>query len=125
MSEATLREIATLLRELLKWSRFAGMQQLKSILTSTLASPQEKLVYELSDGERSTREIASMSGIGHTTVQRYWEKWRKVGIVEPAKREGRFQRICSLEDVGLEMPTPPITQSPAPTQANTEVKSNE
>lgn len=109
MGEAKLAEIAATLRELLKWTRFAGMLRLKDVLNQTLLTPTEKLVYELSDGERSTRKIAQGVRISHGTVSNYWEKWKKIGIVEPAKREGRYQRICSLEEVGLEVP-------PLPTQ---------
>ena len=107
MNEAKLAEIATTLRELLKWTRFGGMLRLKDILNQTLLTPVEKLVYELSDGNRSTREIARHIGKGHVTIFRYWEKWRKMGIIEPAEREGRYRHICSLEEVGLEVPPLP------------------
>ena len=113
MSEDKLAEIAVTLRELLKWTRFAGMLRLKDILNQTLLTPVEKLVYELSDGDRSMREIAQRVGKGHVTIHRYWEKWRKIGIVEPAEREGRYRHICSLEEVGLEvppLPTKPIVK---------------
>lgn len=109
MSEQALREIAVTLRELLKWSRFAGMQQLRNVLLQNLKTDVEKLVFELSDGVHGTREIAKLSGIGsNATVAAYWKKWSRVGIVEPTpKYQGRYQKICSLEDVGLEAPTIP------------------
>jgi len=75
------------------------------------------LVYELSDGERTTREIARLANVGsHATVASYWKKWSKLGIVEPSpKRQGRFQRICSLEEVGLTVP-PMMQASTTPTE---------
>lgn len=106
MNEDLLREIASILKELLKWSRFAGMIQLKNILAENLKSETEMLVYELSDGERGTREIARAAGVGsNATIAAYWKKWSKLGIVESSRNyRGRYQRICSLEEVGLTAP---------------------
>jgi len=110
-----LKNIESKLDQLLKWTRFAGMQQLRTILTQNLTTDVEMLIYELSDGERSTREIAGLSGVGsNATVASYWRKWSKLGIVEPSeKRQGRFRRNCSLEEVGLTVP--PIPQAEAAT----------
>jgi len=113
-----LKNIEGKLDQLLKWTRFAGMQQLRTILAQNLTTDPEMLIYELSDGERTTREIARLSNVGsHVTVVRFWEKWSKLGIVEPSqKRQGRFQRICSLEEVGLTVP--PIMQADATLTGN-------
>jgi len=110
----TLKSIEQKLDRLLKWTRFAGMQQLCSILTQNLTTDTEMLVYELSDGERTTREIARLAGVGsNATIASYWKKWSKIGIVEPSeRRRGRYQRICSLEEVGLTVP--PMLQADTP-----------
>lgn len=105
----TLKSIESKLDQLLRWTRFAGMQQLRTILTQNLTRDVELLIYELSDGERSTREIAALVGIkSHATVANYWKKWSKLGIVEPSEKyPGRFRKICSLEEVGLTVPPLP------------------
>jgi hypothetical protein len=117
----TLKSIESKLDQLLKWTRFAGMQQLRIILAQNLTTDIEMLIYELSDGELGTREIARLSGVGsNATVANYWKKWSKLGIVEPSeKRQGRFRRICSLEEVGLTVP--PIPQAAAETVQPEEV----
>jgi hypothetical protein len=106
-----LKNIDRKLDRLLFWTRFAGMQQLRIILTQNLTTDTEMLVYELSDGERGTREIAGLSGVrSNATITNYWRKWSRLGIVEPSeKRLGRFRRICSLEEVGLTVP--PISRA--------------
>jgi predicted transcriptional regulator len=125
MSDAVLKEISATLRELLKWTKFAGMQQLRNVLSQTLKTETEMLVYELSDGTRGTREVATAVRISHTTVASSWKKWNKVGIVEPSPTyQGRFQRICSLEEVGLEVPTMP-QQIEAPPNEKMGVKQDE
>jgi len=109
MSEEILKDMAMTLKELLKWTRFAGMQQLRTILSQNLKTDMELLVYELSDGSRGTRDVARLAGVGsHATVSVYWKKWNKLGIVEPSQRfQGRYKRICSLEEVGLTVPPMP------------------
>lgn len=106
-----LKSIEEKLDQLLKWTRFASLQQLRNILTQNLTIDKELLVYELSDGERTTREIASIVGLkSNQTVANYWKKWSKLGIVEPSqKRQGRFQHFCSLEEVGIAIPPNPAT----------------
>lgn len=110
MSETKLEEIASLLRELVRWSKFGSKQQLKSILADNLRRDPEKLIFEYSDGERSVRDIEKLTGIGKTSVFNYWQKWFKLGIVKSTKFEGRMQHICSLEEVGLEVPSNPVSQ---------------
>lgn len=87
------------------------MQQLKSILSQSLKSDTEKIIFELSDGSRGTREIAALAGLGsNATVAAYWKKWSRLGIVEPTEKyQGRYERICSLEQVGLDVPPFPTT----------------
>lgn len=110
----TLKNIEAKLDQILKWTRIAGMQQFRDLLTQNLADDVAVLVYEYSDGERSTREIATLVGLkSNATVANYWRKWRELGIVEPSSRyQGRFQRICSLGEVGLTIPpmSPRITK---------------
>jgi hypothetical protein len=104
-----LKSIENKLDQILKWTRFAGVQQLKNILSQNLENDTTTLIYEFSDGERGTREIAGIVGVrSHATIARYWEKWSKLGIVEPSPTyQGRYRRICSLEEVGLTIPPVP------------------
>lgn len=104
LSEATGQEITKLLRELVRWSKFETIPKLRTILEQNLPGEKEKMIYELSDGQRSTRDIAKLTGVSHQTIANYWEKWSKIGIVDTATKEGRYIAICSLQQVGLEAP---------------------
>lgn len=101
-----LHDIKQVLVEILRWSRFQGMQQLRKILNQTLQKDAEKIIYENSDG-RDSREIASLAGVSHQTVVNYWRKWAALGIVEPIKVRGgeRYRRIFSLLYLGIEVPS--------------------
>ncbi|MBI2176068.1 hypothetical protein HYU40_01805 [Candidatus Woesearchaeota archaeon] len=97
-------EIIQLLQEQLKWQRFEGKLKLKEILIATLRSDKEKKIYESSDG-RSTNEVAAEVGVSNVTIYNYWQKWSKLGILIPSnKYKGRYQRMVSLEEVGIETP---------------------
>lgn len=104
-----LKSIESKLDQILKWTRFAGVQQLKNILSQNLENDIAALIYEFSDGTRGTREIAKLVGVkSNATIAAYWKKWSRLGIVEQSSAyQGRYRRICSLEEVGLTVPPVP------------------
>jgi hypothetical protein len=102
-------EQTELLREILKWTKFTGMKEVKEILNSALETPQKKLVYQLSDGDVGSVEICKVSGIASPdTITRYWKSWTKLGLGENLAVKGgkRFKRAFDLEDFGIEVPYP-------------------
>lgn len=110
MDERAYRtKLIELLSEILKWAKFIGKQKLKEILVNVLKEDIDMVIYELSDG-KSLREIerickANGYSISIFTINGYWDKWAVLGIVEPSKRyKGRYERIVSLTDVGLDVP---------------------
>jgi hypothetical protein len=124
----TLKNIEEKISELLKWTKFAGMQQLRNVLLQVLGDDTTSLLaYEFSDGERGTREVAKLAGVkSKSTIAGYWRKWSKIGIVEPSsKYQGRYQRICSLEEVGLVVPQSTQLSGSPQNEATKEVETNE
>lgn len=110
MEEKTYRaKLIDLLSEILKWTRFVGKQQLKALLLDSLKEDVEKVIYELSDG-KSLREIEKICkdngySVSRGTINNYWDKWAALGFVESSKRfKGRYERIVSLKEVGIEHP---------------------
>jgi hypothetical protein len=101
-------EQTKLLREILKWIRFAGMKEVKSVLDAVLDNIQKKQVYQLSDGSRGIIEIGKLTGISSTvTIWRYWRNWLKLGLGETVSAKGgeRFKRSFDLEELGFEIPS--------------------
>lgn len=100
-----LAEILSVQRELLMWSRFEGMQRLKPVLESLLKTDQEKKVYELSTGEYTSVQIGKAVGVTDQTIRNYWKKWARAGVVKPSEKTGKgFTHVCSLEDLGIDVP---------------------
>lgn len=88
------------LEEILAWTRAMAIPGVRKTLEATLLSANERQVYELSNGERTTREIAVEVGVGHNTVARWWRKWRALGICVEAT-QGRAKHLVRLNDLGI------------------------
>ena len=97
------------LDELIFWTRLSALPAFRALVVDSLREDVDKFVYELSDGERSTREIAQIVSrrgrrITHATVANMWRKWSLMNLVMPAGRRGRYKRVVSLESLGIEVP---------------------
>lgn len=111
--EKKLDWIGGLMQEQLRWYRLAGMNQLRTIFEKNLPSEEDKQVYELSDGERSVRDIEKIVKTGRTKIAILWKKWYMLGIMEKSQKyEGRrMKRSFSLADVGIEVSLPGINEN--------------
>lgn len=110
-------KVEELLSEILKWTRFLGAKEVRTVLTSTLDTELKLLVYHLSDGDRGSVEIANLAKTSDRTIRRYWDSWARVGIVETIKVRGgdRYKKSFDVEDFGM---SPPVMEEkgvpPAP-----------
>lgn len=125
MSEDNKR-IIELLEELVKWRRLEGAQLARKTMKEVLSKDAEKLVYQYSTG-RTSKEIAALSGVSDFSVRNYWKKWNQEGLVMPSQKyKGRYERVFSLEDFGIEIPP---TKKPVKLETqddfNTEESNNE
>lgn len=109
MSSDKETKTEALLSEMLKWTRFMASDKVRSVLHSTLDTPQKQLIYHLSDGTKGSVEIASKANTSDRTVRRYWESWGRTGIVEIVKVRGgdRYRKSFELEDFGFKVPSVP------------------
>jgi hypothetical protein len=107
--------LAEKIDELTFWTKFSVWTTFTKILIATLSNDVDKVVYELSTGDRSTRDIATIASnngmkITHQTVKNMWQRWSAVPIVNPAGKQGRFKRVVSLKSMGI--PVPPLNGLP-------------
>ena len=100
MSNNRLEE---LLEEFLLLYKFVNKQSIVGKLNEELSSTQLIEIYEKTDGEHSTREIAASLSekCSHTKIVLLWNKWAKAGIVIPAKQKGRYKAAFNLEEYGI------------------------
>lgn len=110
-----LKKIYDELTEIKFWVRLSAIPTIRRAVLDNLRDDVDKIVYELSDGQRSTREIAEIvsrtdRSITHVTVSNMWRRWKAVGLVAPTERRGRYKKVVSLELAGIEMPKVPIVE---------------
>lgn len=116
-------EQTELLREILKWVRFAGSNQVKGVLVSTLDTDKKKLVYHLSDGKNASRAVAEQAGVDASTAQDWWKEWILLGLGEGVAVKGggtRFRRAFDIKMYGMSVPAAKVknnTVQPATGQA--------
>jgi len=98
--------IIELLEELVKWTKVTSIPRVRELLLEILRSPEERIAYHSSDGERTSREVGRMSDVSHMTVANWWKTWIRAGIAESVSVRGgeRAKRIFSLDDFGIEVP---------------------
>ena len=99
-------KIIELLEELVKWTKVASIPRVNELLLSVLKSPEEMIAYQISDGEKTSREVADVANVGKSSIVKWWKVWIRAGIAESAsvQRGDRAKRIFSLDDFGIEVP---------------------
>lgn len=97
-NQEVLEDIAT-------WVKIGNFDNIKKILEATLKTPEEKLVYHLSNN-RTTREINSACGVSIGTISKQWNAWYKIGLMKTVSvsRGDRFIKKFNLEDFGIDVP---------------------
>ena len=105
-----LKQILNELREIKFWIKLSNLSFIRRIAREYLVDDESKIVYELSNGKRSTREIANeLEKIGikitHATVANLWKRWAMVGLVQPSEKyQGRYRKVAPLKFLGVGTP---------------------
>jgi hypothetical protein len=99
-------KIIELLLELVKWVKVTSHPQVGKILNEQVQSQAQKLVFQNSDGKRTTKELSALSGMDPADISRDWKQWTKAGLAEqvPAQGGSRGRSLFSLEDFGIDVP---------------------
>lgn len=93
------------LREQTKWLRLLGLQALRPVLEQTLRTDKHRLVYEYSNGLRSVRDIAALTGTSTKSVTTWWSEWLSLGIcTESRSQAGRAVHLAPLSRLGIDVP---------------------
>ncbi len=121
-TDEILKKLVSVQEEQLRWSRLTGLKHLKTIFDTEFKSNKEKLVYELSDGEKSIRDLENDAGISRSKISLLWRKWYNMGIMEKSQKyEGkRMKKSFFLADVGIEVELPSKYQSKSKSKENFE-----
>ncbi len=96
-------QLANMFQEFLTLYKVVNRKTIIDIIKAELNSEQLIEIYSLSDGEKSTREIASTlkNKCSHSTVAKLWNKWALLGLVVPAAQKGRYKAAFNLVEYGV------------------------
>lgn len=110
--DATLNDVVValqksqeVLEDMAAWIKVGNFENVRIFLTSTFKKPEERIVYNLSDG-RSTREINAACGVSLGSISNYQNNWNKMGLMKTTSvtRGDRYIKKFNLEDFGIEIP---------------------
>ena len=78
-------------------------------MLDNLDTDEKKIAYQLSDGDRSTRNISKQADVHFSTIAKWWNTWYKLDIMEQTEkyRGSRFKRLISLTKMGIPIPEIP------------------
>lgn len=91
--------------EFLKIYKFINRPQIVAALNTELNDKTKMMIYELSNGENTARDIGKKAGTSFVTVTNYWKQWALKGIAIPAQRKGRYMAAFDLTEYGLSVIT--------------------
>lgn len=84
--------------------RILAQPVLEKLLRNVFTNHKQLRAYELSDGQRSTREIAGLVGAGQKTISRWWVDWESnKGIIEQVGIRGQYKKKYALIDLATMM----------------------
>jgi len=97
-----------LLEEILLWTKY-DYTETKQTLIEQLDTDDKKIAYQLSDGEKSTHDIAKLITASQKSVSRWWQKWFELELMEQTEKYGggRYKRLISLIKMGIPIPENP------------------
>ena len=109
-AETEMKHLVALIEHQNELLRILAQPIAQEAARSKLDGSDERQVYALTDGTRSSRQMEAETGVSKSSVARWWRDWRTAGlIVEPPK--GNARTVFSLEELDL----PPIpTNSKTP-----------
>lgn len=96
------------MQEQTRWLRFLGLQQIRPLLIELLRDERERRAYDLTDGVRTTRELAASSGASNATISRWWTRWVALGLAT-TNDHGRARHMVKLADIGMSPSGGPAT----------------
>lgn len=75
------------------------------MLLHELDSDERKMIYELTDGVRTQKEISSIVNVSRSSIAYYWQKWQGLGILIPSSKfKVRMKKVIPLSQVGIQLP---------------------
>ncbi|MBW8011013.1 MAG: hypothetical protein FVQ83_07210 [Chloroflexi bacterium] len=97
-----LKELAVIHTRIEKWLRFFAQSELEKRLSNIFSTNEELIIYELTNGKRSSREIAKLVNKSHNWIVDLWKKWEDDNnIVEPIGPRKPYSAKYTLPELAI------------------------
>ena len=93
-------ETNDILKEILKWQKLQGLQAFKSLAVGILDTKEKRMVYEMSDGTLTVKQISEKVKVSTGTISNWWNRWLAEGILN--KENNKYVKIVSIKDIFFE-----------------------
>lgn len=103
VKDKKFEEFLELMKENNQLLRFLALSEFRPSVPEYFDEEWEMTLYEMLDGEKTTREIAKNLSKSRLTVLKRLNRWRDQGIVRQVK-QGKYDKLASLETLGYEVP---------------------
>lgn len=108
-------ELVTVLKDIRRWVKLIGLEDAREKVNTAVTHDDDaverenKIIYNLTNGESSTRSISEYVSVSKDTVNNRQQDWAKLGLVEKAGPNEPYQKLITLEEAGLDVPDIPDT----------------
>lgn len=106
-------DMVDLLQDIRRWLKFSNISEARSKVTDAVENGDDevqrdnKIIYHLSDGEHSSRDIAEYVSVSFQTVNARQSDWADLGLLEKPSGNSSYQKLVELDEVGLSAPDIP------------------
>jgi hypothetical protein len=99
-TDELLTDLLATANEQLRWFKASVLPGVRSTIESSLGTSQLRRAYEMCDGEKMSKDIATAVGASPASLSNWTRRWRDLGIAYETP-EGRIQHLVSLAALGL------------------------
>lgn len=94
------KRVIEVLEELVKWTKIANFDTVKSSIEKTLNNEKKKKAYMLT-GTKTQSEIRKMLKMSPNDISELWQECARRGLVVKKKKGKGYERVFDLDDFGL------------------------
>lgn len=119
-----------LLEEAVKWLKFIGRNEAQEVVKDAVnfedesKSKDAKIVYQLTNGQNSTKDIEEYISYSYQWVSNRHQEWAALGIVEKESSQAQYEHISSLDTLGIDYPDIPDLDKSSKEQKENEGSEN-
>lgn len=106
-------ELITVLQDIRRWVKLIGLEDAREKVHEAISHSDDvkevenKIMFHLTDGNRSTKEIEDYVSVTYKTVSERQQEWAKAGLMEKPAPNLPYRKLVSLEEAGINVPDIP------------------